>query len=110
MTVMEEDHKNMSKEVCEKGLNKDTFENQNEENFESGSDEENTDDKTVKSAGNLVDEIKRDFDECSNEDEFSDNVGDLEIDEPVSPPPCDPEDAPQLLISQNIEVQIIDLI
>jgi len=103
MTVMEEDHKNMSKEVCEKGLNKDTFENQNEENFESGSDEENTDDKTVKSAANLVDEIKRDFDECSNEDEFSDNVGDLEIDEPVSPPPCDPEDAPQLLISQNIE-------
>ena len=108
---MEEDHKNMSKEACEKGLNKDTFENQNEENFESG-DEENsvdTDDKTVKSAGNLVDEIKRDFDESSNEDEFSDNVRDLEIDEPVSPPPCDPEDAPQLLISQNIEVQIINI-
>merc|ERR1712131_230391 len=103
MTVMKDDHKNMSKEVCEKGLNKDTFENQNEENFESGSDEENTDDKTVKSAGNLAHEIKRDFDESSNEDEFSDNVGDLEIDEPVSPPPCDPEDAPELLISQNIE-------
>jgi len=105
VNLMEEDHKNMSKEACEKGLNKDTFENQNEENFESG-DEENsvdTDDKTVKSAGNLVDEIKRDFDESSNEDEFSDNVRDLEIDEPVSPPPCDPEDAPQLLISQNIE-------
>merc|ERR1711988_1380203 len=102
VNLMEEDHKNMSKEACEKGLNKDTFENQNEENFESG-DEENTDDKTVKSAANLVDEIKRDFDESCNEDEFSDNVRDLEIDEPVSPPPCDPEDAPQLLISQNIE-------
>merc|ERR1712198_802213 len=68
-----------------------------------GENSVDTDDKTVKSAGNLVDEIKRDFDECSNEDEFSDNVGDLEIDEPVSPPPCDPEDSPQLLISQNIE-------
>jgi len=97
----------MSKDICENSFYKDNFETQNEENFGSGDEDKtgdiDTDDKTSEHY-----KIKKDLDASDdevheNEDEVHENNGDLEIDEPVSPPPCDPEDAPQILISQNIE-------
>ena len=59
---------------------------------------------------NIHSDKEEDMDEEQLKDD-SDNVMDTNNedyidDEPVSPPPCSPEEAPKLLMSQTIEVKV----